>query len=58
MRKQYAILKRTIMGLLSTLVLTGATMRADAGITPVASEASAGRLADASRRFNRFQPSS
>ena len=36
MRKQYAILKRTIMGLLSTLVLTGATMRADAGVTPVA----------------------
>jgi len=36
MRKQYAILKRTIMGLLATLVLTGATMRADARITPVA----------------------
>jgi hypothetical protein len=36
MRKQFAILKRTIMGLLATLVLTGATMRADAGVTPVA----------------------
>src|SRR5215471_2720489 len=36
MRKQYAILKRTIMGLLATLIITGATMRADACVTPVA----------------------
>jgi len=36
MRKQYAILKRTVMGLLATLVVIGATMRADACVAPVA----------------------
>jgi len=36
MQKQYAILQRTIMGMLATLIIAGATMRADAGVAPVA----------------------
>ncbi len=36
MQKQYAILKRTITGLLATLIITGATMRVDVAAAPVA----------------------
>ena len=36
MQKQYAILQRTIMGMLATLIIAGAAMRADAGVAPVA----------------------